>query len=548
MCGILGAFGGIQDQQILFEAGESLIRRGPDQSAFWNSGSATVSFHRLAVHGGLGGMQPFQSGDGNITVFCNGEIYNHHEIRSRHFSTMKFRSDSDCEILPHLYQKFGIDFIRHLNGMFFIVLIDELRKKAFLIRDRLGIKPAFWMKVNGVSYFASEIKALKKIPGAGVEFDRDAALDEAWLNGKMVLDTTRPRSLFKNVEMLPGGHYLEFDLSSGHAKEVQYWSVPDEDQNIDEVEAQKVYLDLLKDSVALSTRDLPSFGLFLSGGIDSQALSTLAAGHHAAATCKNMATVRNGDFQSAVEFAKAKELDLLISEFPLQAQHLSLKDWRKLLEVYETPFFGPEQIFKFYLIMEAKSHYPLTKVWLTGQGSDEFNGGYSPLYVGETENFEEGWDFFLFGLERFALKGEDRGDAFLNYRLSKMRDLQMYNLWHEDRTTSWFGLETRVPFLDHRLVEWTFKIPKSLHAPLFWNKRILRNGVEALDGLGRFSMSSKPKRPFFYGDGEAEVFEYLGRSIQRANPSRSAAAWTIHDFRRANMDLLAGAGRIWDRL
>ena len=266
-------------------------------------------------------------------------------------------------------------------------------------------------------------------------------------------------------------------------------------------------------------------GVFLSGGIDSIAVAALAARHVAlhTFTVLGRSTLHNGDAEHAHRAATRLGLPNHQVVFDWQSTRFQPDHWKQLLWLCETPYTGPEQLYKFHLHRHARSVRPNLKVILTGQGSDEFNGGYSTLFAARPS-----WSSFLGGLaalergglvrdgaphlrawqDRFETELFDRrylrarasapafDDPWLNYQATKLHDLQVYNLWHEDRTAAGNAIEGRVPFLDHRLVELVMRIPAERRAALLWDKRILRG---ALSGELPAALCRRPKVPFFHG-------------------------------------------------
>jgi asparagine synthase (glutamine-hydrolysing) len=219
------------------------------------------------------------------------------------------------------------------------------------------------------------------------------------------------------------------------------------------------------------------------------------------------------------------------------------EDWKTLVWLCETPHCGAEQLYKYHLHEYAKRTRPGLKVMLTGQGSDEFNGGYGRLLAGDGEM---GWPGVLSavdGMERGRLlrgcpsgllpwearfhrppisraflracAGERDGEAPWDaYTATKYRDLQMYNCWHEDRTAAGHGIENRVPFLDHHLVELVLTVPEEYQADLLWDKRILR---DAMAGVLPVEICERPKGPFFYGSDERFTHRMMLRLLTEHN-------------------------------
>src|SRR5436309_11303938 len=166
MCGITG-FMGPRDRRVLEAMTESLWHRGPDSVGYWEDPRVSLGVRRLAIIDVRTGEQPVFNEDGAVAVIFNGEIYNHVELRERlQRSGHRFSTDhSDTEVIVHLYEDRGLDFLHELNGMFAIALWDARRRRLVLARDRLGIKPLYFARVPGGVAFGSEPKALLEHPG-----------------------------------------------------------------------------------------------------------------------------------------------------------------------------------------------------------------------------------------------------------------------------------------------------------------------------------------------------------------------------------------------
>lgn len=418
MCGILGGFSNnIQETFGSLKKSQHLIaQRGPDQTIEWKESNLAIYFHRLIINGGIEGMQPFKF-ENEVTVFCNGEIYNHIELRQKYLNEFDLKTKSDCEVLPYLYKKFGMDFVNMLNGMFFIVLVDHKKNKVFLIRDRLGIKPVFYFHKNNVVVFASEIKPIVNSRNNSAKFSVQRAFNQSWLGGNLEFDLTPSESLYEDIHTVQPGSVVSFDLSNFEKQEFYYWKLKSDTSNMSEEDIRSEYKSLLLNSIKLRSSGLTDVGIFLSGGIDSQFIAS-HLDNPILYTCKNSATLQNGDYDSADRFSSERGLVLNSDIYNLVGNKLDYQTWIELLNLYETPFLGPEQIFKLSLMKKVKKNHREVKVWLTGQGSDEFNGGYSHIFTGGVNPSENDWDFFLFNLSNFKLKKSysvDIADSWKRY-------------------------------------------------------------------------------------------------------------------------------------
>ncbi|HWT91418.1 MAG TPA: asparagine synthase (glutamine-hydrolyzing), partial [Solirubrobacteraceae bacterium] len=529
MCGLAGIarFGGAElapEADAWLDAmGDAVAHRGPDDRQLLRDGPVGLAFRRLAIVGLGNGRQPLTNEDGSVVLVVNGEIFNHRELRAALRDRHVLRTSSDCEILAHLYEERGLRFLDDVRGMFGLALWDRRAGRLLLARDRFGIKPLFLSADADRIAFASEIKALLAAPGVPRGVEWEAALTDPALTAAPVLTDAPPRSWFAGVEHLPAATILTVDLRDGTRAEHRYWRLPDAPEPGDgpsDAELTARYGALLTGAVEDCLMSEVEIGVFLSGGIDSAVVTALAARHAAPATFTvlNASTYLGGDAPAA--HTVARELGLENHQVLVDPRRIpSREEWLELLWLCETPLTGPEQLYKHALHRYAKATHPGLKVMLLGQGSDEFNGGYAPTFAGDAgwPGFEAAlagmargealldepakaswWREEAGGLLTDAAVSDLRGDPYLRYLRTKHRDLQQYNCWHEDRTAAGLGIESRVPFLDHRLVELAAAVPAERRAALLWDKRILR---DALDGLLPRALLERPKVPFFYGPG-----------------------------------------------
>ncbi len=548
-----------EDGALLRLMGERIAYRGPDDEQVHIDGNVGLIFRRLSIIDTAGGRQPISSDDGAIVHMTNGEIYNHRELAATLFPDRVFRSRSDCEVLTPLYERFGRDYLTHLNGMFATALLDKRRHRLILARDRLGVKPLYYYQSPDVLVFASEIKALLAHPAVPKEFDWHSALTWSLIERYPWASRSLP-SFFRDIHYLPGGHFLDVDLDAGTIAQRCYWdpatASPSRSRSADDYIEE--YRAILEDAVRAHLLSDVEFGLFLSGGIDSVAVARLAskfASPFHTFTVLSQSTATNGDAPSAHAAARLCGLPNHQVYFDWRELRLTPDEWKRILWTCETHRTGAEQLYKYYLHAYAKSLRPDLKVMLLGQGSDEFNGGYSrsrasrdpacgdqPSWanfenvlradlrdglVHKAGAFNDYTDLLPASLlAQFGVNDRPHGTVislpylaswaaetipsspFEIYRSTYRNTMQVYQLWHEDRTAAAHSIENRVPFLDYRLVEQTYRVPPSLHAELFWDKKILR---QAMKGELPESLWQRPKVPFFYG----EDLRYTNRMIYR---------------------------------
>jgi len=342
-------------------------------------------------------------------------------------------------------------------------------------------------------------------------------------------------SFFKDIKQLPGGSLLIAKPDTGEVREERWWTLnipSDEEFAADNRSAEEIiqgYGELLEDSVRLRLMADVDIGLFLSGGIDSVSVAAFASKHQSLHTFSvlGQSTFENGDASAAYQAASHLGLPNHQVLYSWHDSPFTPEGWKSLLWITETPLCDAEKLYKFHLHRYARSVCPGLKVMLLGQGSDEFNGGYGPNYLAEgypeRPEEERNWPLFMDLLRDFEktylLSAGPKNTAdyanLLNsdfladcaktslqphpwqYHMRMYQaSLQMFNLWHEDRTAAGNSIENRVPFLDHRLVEYTVAVPPRLYADLFSNKRILR---EAMRPHLPKELAERPKVPFFHG-------------------------------------------------
>jgi asparagine synthase (glutamine-hydrolysing) len=282
MCGIAGFYlrddpsgrGPEGDREILGAMLKTLIHRGPDSSGVLCERGMSLGMRRLRIIDLEGGEQPIYSRDGRYAVTFNGEIYNHRELRAELKSRgVEFRTQCDTEVLVHLFEAHGPAMLERLNGMFAIAIADLHGRRVFLARDRLGIKPLFVARTARSWVWGSEVKALLQHP----EVER--RLDQAVLPDYLYFNYVPPdQSLFAGIEQLRPAEWMILDGESSQRE--LYWQLSySPDESLSESDAIEGSLHLLDDAVRLRLMADVPFGAFLSGGIDSSAIVASMARH-----------------------------------------------------------------------------------------------------------------------------------------------------------------------------------------------------------------------------------------------------------------------------
>ena len=538
MCGIAGFVSPRRQPRAVLEAmNASICHRGPDDAGVWVSSPAArdgwtsaegqigLSQQRLAILDlSHAGRNPMPNDDETLWITYNGEVYNYLEVRRELESEgFRFRSQTDTEVILKAYERWGADCLRRFIGMFAFAIWDSRRRSLFAARDRLGIKPFYYLWNGGEFAFGSELKALRFHPAFDGEIDRDALAQ--YLRFQYV---PSPRSIYRAVSKLPPGHFLE--LSDGRLRTERYWDpVAAAEQGISkapEAELYERFESLVSDAVRYRMiADVP-LGAFLSGGVDSSAVVALMK-EHATGPVK---TFSIGFEEKALdESPHARAV----------ASHLGTEHHEKICTMqdaldlipkiplhYDEPFADSSAIPTMLVSRFAREH---VTVALSGDGGDELFWGYQRYFayrkmrgmlkgprwlrrsagaalslvpdrrfrragalLAEDAATEDRYLRFVKILtqrevERIAGRpaelpalyqdardriGESREDAV------SIRDLVSYLpediLTKVDRASMAFSLEARVPLLDHRVVELSLSLPFDLKYRDGQGKHILR--------------------------------------------------------------------------
>jgi asparagine synthase (glutamine-hydrolysing) len=547
MCGICGVFNFDRRRQVqrswLDNMNRQIVHRGPDDDGFFVTENVGLAMRRLSIIDLKTGHQPLSNEDGTIHLVYNGEIYNYKDLRA---SLLKrghiFRTNSDSEVIVHLYEEYGRSCVEHLRGMFAFVIWDGRHRRLFAARDRLGIKPFYYRLTDREFIFASEIKSLLEFPAVKRDLNRGALpeyLAFGYLSGQ---DT-----LFNGIKSLPAGYWLELD-ESGNASLQEYWDLHFE---VEEDHPEKFYVEtygtLFEECVASHLMSDVPLGIFLSGGLDSSAVAAVTA------------KLRREPLQTfSVGYEEARFTELPYARAVAKhigSQHhevvVGCEDFfaalPRLIWHEDKPIAWPSSIALYFVARLAREH---VRVVLTGEGSDETLAGYSRYtwtlwnarfdsmyrrvlprslrslardFISSTALLDankrrklqhtflgrngDSWNSLYFEnflcsfgkqeqeellLEPFGSPSHDlfansasfweRGSGDL---LSRMlyADIKTYLvelLMKQDRMSMAASVESRVPFLDHVLVEFAARIPSRYLIDKLKGKQILKSAVRNL--------------------------------------------------------------------
>jgi asparagine synthase (glutamine-hydrolysing) len=348
-----------------------LARRGPDEDGFFQAPGVGLAMRRLSIIDLAGGRQPIHNEDATVWTVLNGEIYNYRELRAGLLQRGHcFRTQSDTEVIVHLYEEYGDDFVRHLRGMFAIALWDQRRRRGVLVRDRLGIKPLFYARAGGLLLFGSEIKALLASNLIRQELDYQAL--DAFFAFTYI---PAPLTIYRGIEKLEPGHLLTYE--SGRVEKRCYWDVhfSEADQHAEEGQWLERFDKAIDDAVGSHlVSDVP-LGAFLSGGVDSSLVVALMSGHQR----EPVETFTMG-FSGArtallderpLARSVAKQYGCRFHEYTVQPDFRTIA--RDIVEAFDEPFADDSVIPSYYLCEQARQK---VKVVLSGLGGDELFAGY----------------------------------------------------------------------------------------------------------------------------------------------------------------------------
>ncbi len=388
ICGIVNQDGRPVDSVALKTMGDAIERRGPDDSGiFIRPNGAEVG---SGVRVGLGQQrlsvidlspaahQPMSNEDGTIWLTYNGEIYNYKDLRRElEAKGHRFRSDSDTEVVIHLYEEEGLEAVKRFNGMFAFGLWDEKKQRLWLCRDRVGIKPLVYSWDGARLLFASEIKALLADPTVDKQLDREALMLYLAFNY-----VPSPLTMFRGIRKLEPGCSLV--LENGKLAASRYWSLPHSTENTETVDTgrlQSRLVDTLSEAVSgCMLSDVP-VGAFLSGGIDSGIVVALMARASSSRPVKTF-TVGFADDGLYDETESARRVAAMYRtehhEFRIRQRDM-LDVLPEVLGALDEPFADSSAIPTYLVSRETRRH---VKVALSGDGGDELFAGYRS-YLGE---------------------------------------------------------------------------------------------------------------------------------------------------------------------
>jgi asparagine synthase (glutamine-hydrolysing) len=531
MCGLVGFVDTRDerkpDKELLSRMTDKLVHRGPDSAGYFVDHSVALGFRRLSIIDLESGDQPIYNEDGSLVLMCNGEIFNYLELKKVLIEKgHSFRTKSDVEVLLHLYEEYGIDFLDKINGQFAFVIYDRKNRRLLLARDHFGINPLYYTTANGLFIFSSEIKAILEHPQVPREVDL-TGLDQTLSFPGLV----SPRTMFKGIQSLRSGNYIIFE--NGNIAVKEYWDLDYPPLSAGFIsKSENEYVDELKDLLTRSVKyrlqsDVP-VGFYLSGGLDSSLIGALIS-QVAPDTRRHSFSIGFTD-----EDISETKYQRLMAEVTRSIHKEIIFDWSEIAErltqmIYHCECPVRESYNTCSLALSAAAKNAGVKVILTGEGADELFAGYvgyrfdsfrdreSKSYDLETaledELRERLWgdkDFFyekdhhalrevkqalysagvnelyrefdclnhgLINKERLRGRHPVHQRSYLDFKL-RLSDHLISD--HGDRMTLANSVEGRYPFLDIDLVEFSTRIPPDLKLHNYLEKYVLKRVAEDL--------------------------------------------------------------------
>ena len=556
MCGINGiAFSSKSnrrpDRRALEAMRDVQFHRGPDDGGIFTDERVGLGHRRLSIVDVSHGAQPMFNEDDSLAIVYNGEIYNHADYRAELESKGHvYRTHCDTETILHLYEEYGTECLEKLRGMFAFAIYDRRAKSLFIARDRLGVKPLYYVHdAEGNLFFGSEIKTLLDAGAGRAELNYNALPDQLANHG-----TSRDETLFKNVKRLLPGHFLLWQ--DGKLKIEEFWDVRFEPKHEARRDADYIeeWREMFEHSVRLRLMADVPLGMFLSGGIDSSAIAAVMSGM-VDAPVKTFSVGFKEREANEFEYARIvarryktehHEITITPEQFFAELPNLVWHEDEPLGFIASVPLYFVSRL--------AQKH---VKVVLTGEGSDEILAGYG-RYAKAVQLLEYGEKYesltprFVRGIVKsgatllggkldrtFLTRGSDienlffdnfgvfpramQEKLFTNETKSRIAEHNPYfnqNRWlektdarevldkllyvdtktylHEllmkqDQMSMAASIESRVPFLDHKLVELTAKMPVGMKLRGRETKFLLR---EAMKGILPDEILTRPKMGF----------------------------------------------------
>jgi asparagine synthase (glutamine-hydrolysing) len=510
------------EQQVLVAMRDTMEHRGPDDAGVFVDGALGLAHRRLSIVGLSSGHQPMSNSAGNLWIVFNGEIYNYPQLkRELQQKGYEFRTESDTEVIIHLYAEYGKDCVQHLNGMFAFAIWDRQQRQLFMARDRLGVKPFYYTEFDDAILFASEIKSLLAYPGCRAKCNGDAVYEYFLFRA-----VSGEQTLFEGVKSLLPGHYMT--IKDGSYSIEKYWDHRQAgmDFNMSVADARQHLGELLDDAVRIRLMSEVPLGTFCSGGVDSSLVTALAA----RAIGQPVNTFSVGFHEAA--FDETYYARMVSRQYGTTHHELKLDSGEftrllpDLIHLNDEPLNFSNSVHIYAISKLAKE---FVTVVLTGEGADELFLGYPRYQIPRLAQNLKRLSWLAGPLLNMAMRiGQDHRLEKLSYYLNhSLRDVMLMNsatsraesvtsvvqaalprnlgyrdqvldgcsdmdnglsrlslqdqqtylvsiLNRQDKMSMGASVEARVPFLDYRIAEFANSLPAATRMRGFDTKMLVK--------------------------------------------------------------------------
>jgi len=530
MCGIAGIVlsdrGERCSEQRLVAMRDVMTHRGPDDQGLYINGNIGLAHRRLSIIDLSTGHQPMLSADENLVIVFNGEIYNYRELRKElEGKGRKFKTHSDTEVILAMYQEYGKECVAKLNGIFAFAILDMQNREVFLARDHMGVKPLYYSNTQTAFVFASEAKSLFESGYIKPECNQEA-VPEYFLFRHVAGD----RTLFKNINVLPPGYHMT--IRGDQVVKTQYWSSLRSSSHEQRSfhESLEALSDLFTSAVKMQMMSDVPLGTFCSGGVDSSLVTAIAAQNAGQA----INTFSVGFYEE--DYDETKYARLVSSQYDTNHHEIRLDEKQfteylpRMIWYNDEPLNFANSVHIFAISQLAKEH---VTVVLTGEGSDELFGGYPryqvPRLVARMKKLPSPVRNLVSSI--MGMSGDHRWDKLKSFLSTSINDAILFNsspigiknikqywpnidktgysfradllsgldhsscqlekvskldqnsylvsiLNRQDKMSMAASIESRVPFLDYRVVEFANSLPAKYKINGFQTKHILKKLAE----------------------------------------------------------------------
>lgn len=503
MCGIAGIVGKNRDDILVRTMTERIAHRGPDGLHYWEKNEFAFGHARLSIIDlSSAADQPMiDPSSGNVVIF-NGEIFNYLELKEQLKGEYNFVTQSDTEVLLALYRNFGINMLLRIRGMFAFALYDDHLKKVFIARDRMGIKPLYYRNINGTFYFGSEIRTLTSFKGIQdsmnefkvYEFLADARLD------------ADESTMFNDVMHLPPASYMWIDQNGKSNHPQTYWDFPELGKRKFTKDESDELFEITNETIKIHMRSDVPVGTFLSGGLDSSTVTCFALNNMNKDSLHVFSAILPyfHPENSLIKEITHNDKRIICNDLLLTGEQF-FDDIPKVILQNESPILDGSMYTHYKLCELAKQNN--VKVLLSGSGGDELFGGYESMVHAQHARLLHQGRFLKYLKDLLKFRKARINNTYSNLflrsvyetiptsfrRIAKNLQLRIkydhinihptvkhyyhshsdpfvtsllnnYRSWtappflhYEDRNSMNFGIEVRVPFFDHKLIEFIFQ-------------------------------------------------------------------------------------------